>query len=89
MFVLVFILLVTLFGLGFLNALWWWAAAALVFALVHYGRGGTGGWLRGNDAGYGEYRDYRDRQDRWDRRYRHQRRGRWMRQDRRDHEHRR
>ena len=86
-FVLLFILLAVLFGLGFLNALWWVAAGLLVFALVHYGRGGTGGRGRGSDSDYGEYRDYRDRQNRWDRRYRRQRRGRWMRQDRRDREH--
>ncbi|MEV0260699.1 hypothetical protein AB0I49_05060 [Streptomyces sp. NPDC050617] len=84
MFVLLFILLAVLIGLGFLDALWWVAAAVLVFALVHYGRGGTRGWRRGSDAEYGEYRDYRDRQERWDRRYRRQRRGRWMRQERRD-----
>jgi hypothetical protein len=88
-FVLWFILLAALFGLGFLNALWWVAAAVLVFVLVRYGRGGTGDWRRGGDWDYGGYRDYRDRQDRWDRRYRRQRQGRWLRQDRRDHEYRR
>ncbi|GGR86170.1 hypothetical protein GCM10010252_26070 [Streptomyces aureoverticillatus] len=36
MFVLLFILVAVLFGLGFLHALWWVAAALLVFALVHY-----------------------------------------------------
>lgn len=85
--VLLFILFAVLFGLGFLNPLWWVAGAVLVFTLVHYGRGGTGGWDRGSDSGYGEYRDCRDRQDRWGRRYRRQRRGRWNRQDRRDREH--
>lgn len=90
MFVLWFIFLAVLFGLGFLNALWWVAAAVLVFVLVGRGWGGAGAWRRGGDSDYGEYgayRDYRDREDRWDRRYRRQRQGRWRRQDRRDHEH--
>ncbi|GAA1369511.1 hypothetical protein [Streptomyces beijiangensis] len=82
MLVLLLILLVLLFGLGFLNPIWWVAAAIVVYGLVRTGRS------RGRDAGsdYGDYRDYRDRQDRWDRRYRRQRRGRWNRQDRRDSE---
>ena len=82
--VLLFILVMVLFGLGFLNALWWVAAVVLVFALVGSGRGRRG---RGYDSDYGEYKDHRDREDRWERRYRRQRRGRWSRQDRRDREH--
>lgn len=87
-FVLLLILILALFGLGFLNPLWWVAAAVLIFGGVHYGRGGGGSAGHGDDSGYGDYRDYRDRQDRWDRRYRRQRQGRWNRQDRRDREHR-
>ncbi|WP_069886840.1 hypothetical protein [Streptomyces luteocolor] len=49
------------------NALWWAAAAVLVFALLDYGRGGPDGRGRWSDSGYGEYRDHRDRQDRRDR----------------------
>ena len=81
MFVLLLILVVALLGLGLLNPIWWMAAAALIFGLVHYGRGGAGGWGRGGDSEYREYRDHRDRQDRWDRRYSRQRRGAWNRQD--------
>ena len=44
MFVLFLILVVALLGLGLLNPIWWVAAAALIFGLVHYGRGGSGGW---------------------------------------------
>lgn len=84
--VLLFILVLVLFGLGFLNPLWWVAATVLVFALVGPGRRGRG---RGHDSDYGEYKDQRDREDRWERRYRRQRRGRWNRQDRRDRGHRR
>ncbi|WP_336605646.1 hypothetical protein [Streptomyces sp. BA2] len=42
MIVLLALLVVALFGLGFLNAMWWVAAAVLIFAVVHYGRGGLG-----------------------------------------------
>ncbi|GGO44430.1 hypothetical protein GCM10012287_10030 [Streptomyces daqingensis] len=82
--VLLFILVMVLFGLGFLNALWWGAAVVLVFALVGTRRGRRGS---GNDSNYGEYKDHRDREERWERRYRRQRRGRWNRQDRRDRGH--
>ncbi|MDV9168846.1 hypothetical protein R6V09_01630 [Streptomyces sp. W16] len=88
MFVLLLILIVVLFGLGFLNPLWWVAAAVLVFAATRHGRGG-GGWIRGDGSDLGEYRDYenrRDRQDRWDRRYSRRHRARWRREDRRDRE---
>ncbi|MCX4457973.1 hypothetical protein OG585_36110 [Streptomyces sp. NBC_01340] len=72
MFVLLLILIVVLFGLGFLSPLWWVAAGVLVFGATRYGRGDGGGWIRGDGSDLGEYRDYenhRDRQDRWDRRY--------------------
>lgn len=82
--VLLLILVMVLFGLGFLNALWWVAAVALAFALVGSRRGSRG---RFHDSDYGEYKDHRDREHRWERRYRRQRRGRWNRQDRRDQEH--
>ncbi|MHC5257406.1 hypothetical protein ACYSUO_05955 [Streptomyces sp. UC4497] len=92
MLILLLVLLAVLFGLGFLNALWWVAAAALIFAFFHYGLVGEGSWGRRGDSryeGYGEYRDRRDRQDRWERRYRRQRRGRTLRRERREHERRR
>lgn len=81
--VVLFILVLVLFGLGFLNALWWVAAVVLVFALAGHGRGRRS---RGHHSDYGEYKDHRDREERWERRYRRQRRGRWNRQDRRDQE---
>lgn len=40
---------VALFGLGFVNALWWAVGAVLIFAYFHYGRRGPGPrgrWLR-------------------------------------------
>lgn len=87
MFVLLLIIALILFGLGFLNPIWWVAAAVLVFGATRFGldRGrGRGG---GADPGeYREYRDRRERQDRWDRRYSRQHRGRWRREDRRDRE---
>lgn len=89
MIVLLVILVVALLGLGFLDPMWWVAGAVLIFAAVHYGRGGAGGRGRGGHSEYRDYRDRRDRQDRWDRRYRRQRRGSWTRQDRRNGEHRR
>ncbi|MDG4865428.1 hypothetical protein P8605_45510 [Streptomyces sp. T-3] len=87
MIVLFVVLALALFGLGFMNSLWWIVGAVLIFGYVHYGRRGPGRRRRGEESAYGEYRDSRDREDRWARRYRHQRRGRWMRQDRRDREH--
>ncbi|WP_406505643.1 hypothetical protein [Streptomyces sp. NBC_00212] len=84
--VLLVLLVMALFGLGFLNALWWvLLGAAVVFGLFRHRRGGYGGQDRGDDAGFRNYRDYRDREDRWGRRY--DRRGRRLRQDRRDREH--
>ncbi|AXK37412.1 hypothetical protein DVA86_17310 [Streptomyces armeniacus] len=77
-----FVLFGALFGLGFLNPLWWVTAALLAFVLVRSVRGGRG---RGRPSDYGEYRARRDRESRWERRYRRQRRGRWMRQERHDH----
>ncbi|WP_406334911.1 hypothetical protein [Streptomyces sp. NBC_00203] len=91
MFVLLLILIVVLFGLGFLHPLWWVAAAVMVFGATRYGRDRGGGWIRGDGSDFGEYRDYekrRDSQDRWDRRYSRQYRARWRREDRRDREHR-
>lgn len=38
MFVLLLILIVVLFGLGFLHPLWWVAAAVMVFGATRYGR---------------------------------------------------
>ncbi|MBW5423573.1 hypothetical protein GKQ77_18745 [Streptomyces sp. BG9H] len=87
MIVLFFILLVALSGLGFLNALWWLAAAVLVFVAVRYGRGHADSRGRGDGFEYSDYRDRRDRDNRWERRYRRQRQGLWRRQDRRDEQH--
>ncbi|MER0449041.1 hypothetical protein ABR738_31565 [Streptomyces sp. Edi4] len=87
MIVLLVLLVLALFGLGFVNALWWVLGAVVVFGLFRHGRGGYGGWDREDDAGFRSYRDYRDRQDRWGRRYDRQRRGRRLRQDRQDREH--
>ncbi|WP_225882319.1 hypothetical protein [Streptomyces aureocirculatus] len=78
------ILVMALLGLGFLNPMWWVAAAVLMFGAVHYGKGSRD---QGGNSEYSGYRDYRDRQNRWDRRYRRQRQGRWNRQDRRDQQH--
>jgi hypothetical protein len=90
--VLLLILIVVLFGLGFLHPLWWVAAAVLLFGATRYGRDRGGGWIRGDGSDLGDYRDYRDyqerrdRQDRWARRYSRQNRARWRREDRQDHE---
>ncbi|MGW0734806.1 hypothetical protein [Streptomyces sp. NPDC002851] len=93
MFVLLLVLIAALFGLGFLNPIWWVvAAAALVYGLTHHGLDRGGGWSRSGSSDLGDYRDYRERRDRrerWDRRYSRQNRARWRREDRRDHEHRR
>ncbi|MDO0937632.1 hypothetical protein QQY66_40105 [Streptomyces sp. DG2A-72] len=92
MFIVLLILIMVLFGLGFLDPIWWVAAAVLVFGATRYGRDRGGGRGRSGRSELGDYRDYqerRDRQDRWDRRYRRQHRARWRREDRRDHEHRR
>ncbi|NEB79124.1 hypothetical protein G3I40_28470 [Streptomyces sp. SID14478] len=90
MFVLLLILLVVLFGLGFLNPLWWVFGAVLLFVGTRYGRSGRRGFGRRDaDIGeYGEYLDRREREDLWDRRSGRPRRGRWIRQDRRDREYR-
>ncbi|MFF7451265.1 MULTISPECIES: hypothetical protein [unclassified Streptomyces] len=97
MFVLFLVLVVVLFGLGFLNPLWWVAAAVLVFGVTRHARDGGAGRSRGGGSALGGYRDYEDyreyrdhraRQDRWERRYSRQNRGRWGREDGRGHEHR-
>ncbi|SEC88986.1 hypothetical protein SAMN05216482_5031 [Streptomyces sp. PAN_FS17] len=88
-FVLLLILILILFGSGFLNPLWWWVAAVLVLGATRHGRDRGGGWIRGDGSDAGDYRDYehrRDRQDRWDRRYSRRHRARWRRADRRDYE---
>ncbi|MGJ5799536.1 hypothetical protein ACSCB1_10470 [Streptomyces europaeiscabiei] len=89
MFVPLLFLSAALFGLGFLDRLWWVAAAVLVFVATRHGRDRGGGWIRGDGSDLGDYRDYenrRDRQDRWDRRYSRQYRARRRREDRRDRE---
>ena len=92
MFVLLLVLIVVLFGLGFLDPVWWVAAAVLVFGAAHYSRDRGGGLGRSDRSDLGDYRVYeqrRDRQDRWDRRYTRRHRARWRREDRRDRERRR
>ncbi|MEU9313332.1 hypothetical protein [Streptomyces sp. NPDC048256] len=86
MFVPLLILIVSLFGLGFLHPFWWLAASLLVFAAVRHGRDRGGG---SRPAEYRDYEERRDRQERWDRRYSRQNRARWEREDRRDRERRR
>ncbi|MFE1028041.1 hypothetical protein ACFW5I_26315 [Streptomyces sp. NPDC058818] len=90
MFALLLILLVVLFGLGFLNPIWWMAAAVLAYGITR-GRPDRGdGPGRSGGSGPGGYRDYRERrnrQERWDRRYSRQNRARWRNEDRRDHGH--
>ncbi len=88
-FVLLLILILILFGSGFLNPLWWWVAAVLVFGATRHGRDRGGGWIRGDGSDVGQYRDYehrRDPRDRWDRRYSRRHRARWRREGRRDYE---
>jgi hypothetical protein len=71
-FVLLLILILILFGSGFLNPLWWWVAAVLVFGATRHGRDRGGGWIRADGSDVGPYRDYEhrwDRQERSDRRY--------------------
>ncbi|MCK8434264.1 hypothetical protein G3I77_14895 [Streptomyces sp. D2-8] len=90
MFVLLLILIVALFGFGFLNPIWWVAGAVLVYGVTRHGRDRGGGRSRNGSSDLGDYRDYqelRDRRERWDRRYSRQNRARWRREDRRDHEH--
>ncbi|MFC8095715.1 hypothetical protein [Streptomyces sp. NPDC057301] len=92
MFVLLLILIAVLFGFGFLDPIWWVAAAVLVYGATRHARGRGGGRSRGGSSDLGDYRDYRERrvrQERWDRRYSRQNRARWRREDRRDREHRR
>ncbi|MEV7890434.1 hypothetical protein ACWD3I_46220 [Streptomyces sp. NPDC002817] len=83
MFVALLIVALILFGFGFLNPLWWLAAAVLVFGSTRYGhnRGGIRG--RSAGSGFGNYRDYDNHRER---RYSRQNRARWTREDRRDHE---
>ncbi|MCZ4509077.1 hypothetical protein O3Q52_12850 [Streptomyces sp. ActVer] len=89
MFALLLVLILVLFGLGFLDPVWWVAAAVLVFGAAHYSRDRGGSPGRGNRSDLGDYRGYeqrRDRQDRWDRRYTRRHRARWRREERRDRE---
>ncbi|GAA4090032.1 hypothetical protein [Streptomyces shaanxiensis] len=92
MLVLLLILIAALFGFGFLDPIWWVAAAVLVYAATRHGRDRGGGRSRSGSSDLGDYRDYqerRNRQERWDRRYSRQNRARWRREDRRDRERRR
>jgi hypothetical protein len=93
--VLLLVLIVVLFGLGFLDPLWWVAAAILLYGVTRHSRGRDrrgsrtlgGGSGLGAQGSYGDYQDYRERRDRrerWDRRYSRQNRARWRREDRRD-----
>ncbi|WP_327721824.1 hypothetical protein OG381_45290 [Streptomyces sp. NBC_00490] len=90
MFLLLLIVIAVLFGLGFLNPIWWVAGAVLVYGATRHARDRGGGRTHdgGADLGdYRDYRDYRDRRERWDRRYSRHNRARRRREDRRDHEH--
>ncbi|GAQ63784.1 hypothetical protein [Streptomyces scabiei] len=86
------VLVAVLFGLGFLDPLWWVAAAVMLFVATRHGRDRGGGRIRGDGSDRADYRDYRDyesrrdRQDRWDRRYSRQHRARLRREDREDRE---
>lgn len=83
MFVLLLVLVVILFGFGFLHPVWWVAAAsvALVFGAAQYGRRGEGGgWDSGGSSDPGEDRGFWDRRRRW---------AQWRREVRRDSENRR
>ena len=85
MFALLLILIVVLFGFGFLSPVWWVVAASvvLVFGAIQYGRRGEGGgWDRGGSSDLREHQDHRKR------RYRPRHRERWKREARRDREHR-
>ncbi|MCX4918125.1 hypothetical protein [Streptomyces sp. NBC_00687] len=87
MFVLLLVLIVVMFTLGFHSPVWWLIAGVLVFGVARNSRDRGGGWGRGSRSDLGEYRDYQDRrhrQEQWDRRYRRQHRARWRREDRRD-----
>ncbi|MFD3512074.1 hypothetical protein [Streptomyces sp. NPDC058657] len=70
---LLLLVLAVLLGLGFLNSLWWVAAAVLVFGLLRYGRNERH-HRRGSYRDYEEYRDHRNREDHWGRRYARERR---------------
>ncbi|MFF4257005.1 hypothetical protein ACFY1L_38060 [Streptomyces sp. NPDC001663] len=64
MFVFLLVLIVVLFGFGFLYPICWVAAASavLVFGAIQYGRRGEGGgWDRGGGSDPGEHRDRGDR----------------------------
>ncbi|MFM9442848.1 hypothetical protein [Streptomyces acidiscabies] len=81
MFALFLIVIVVLFGFGFLSSVWWVAAASvvLVAAVVQYGRRGEGGgWDRGGGLGPGEHEDHPKR------RYRPRLRALWRHAARRD-----
>ncbi|MGW7202822.1 hypothetical protein [Streptomyces sp. NPDC054837] len=76
MIVALVILALILFGFGFLNPLWWLAAAVLVFGSTRYGRNRGGGRGRRAGSDFGDYRDYENHRDRQDRRYSRQNRAR-------------
>ncbi|WP_282082259.1 hypothetical protein [Streptomyces tendae] len=87
------ILLVALIGLGFLDPLFWVAAAVVVYGITR-SRPDRGSRDRGGGSEPRDYRDYRDyrehrnRQERWDRRYYRQNRARRRNQARRDRDYR-
>ncbi|MEU1039883.1 hypothetical protein ACFYP4_22295 [Streptomyces sp. NPDC005551] len=90
MFVLLVLVIAVLFGLGFLNPVWWVAAALLALAARRHRRDHGPGWGRPHGADAGEYREYaarRDRRHRWERRYNRQHQARWIREERQDRQH--
>lgn len=81
MFALFLVIIVVLFGFGFLSSVWWVAAASVVVVATtaQYGRRGEGGgWDRDGGSGPGE------RQHHEKGRYRPRQRARWRRAARRD-----
>ncbi|MFI6566161.1 hypothetical protein [Streptomyces sp. NPDC050534] len=80
MFALLLILIVVLFGFGFLSPIWWAAAAVIVLvfcAAQYWRRGEGGGWDRGGSPDVRQYQDCRKR------RYRPRHRAPWRREARR------
>ncbi|MEV7884000.1 hypothetical protein ACWD3I_10830 [Streptomyces sp. NPDC002817] len=66
MLVLLFILIVALFGFGFLDPLWWVAAAVPVYGVTRHGPGRGGGRSGDGGSDLGNYRARRRREDRRD-----------------------
>ncbi|MFF0742487.1 hypothetical protein ACFYVL_19025 [Streptomyces sp. NPDC004111] len=72
MVVLMGVVLVVLFAMGFSQPVWWLIGGVVLYAFLRYGNG-----IRhvSGPGGYEEYRMRREQRDKWDRRYRRQHRG--------------